>query len=93
MEELISREEYISYVAEYDAKWEALKKQRELICGDSKLQRENYARREEWEEAFKDGIRITELTREVVLELIDRIEVGEDGEITIYYQFEHPNAP
>ncbi len=93
LEELISREEYISYVAEYDAKWEALKKQRELICGDSKLQRESYARREEWEEAFKDGIRITELTREVVLELIDRIEVGEDGEITIYYQFEHPNAP
>ena len=47
---------------------------------------------DEWANAFKDYISIEKLTRDVVLELIDKIEVGKDGSITIYYKFQNPYA-
>ena len=44
----------------------------------------------EWVESFKDYINIKKLTREVVLELINKIAVHEDGTIDIYYRFSNP---
>ena len=41
-------------------------------------------------EAFKDYINVNNLTRDMVLELIEKIEVQEDGSITIYYKFQNP---
>lgn len=35
-------------------------------------------------------INIKTLTREVVLELINKIEVNNDGSINIYYKFSNP---
>jgi len=48
--------------------------------------------KDEWIKRFKDYIDVDELTREMVLELIERIEVNEDGSISIYYKFRNPYA-
>lgn len=90
MEDLISKEEYKKYVAEYDKELEELKQQKIVIGEKSDLQKEIDSQYDEWVEAFKDYINIEELTREVVLELIDKIEVHEDNEIDIYYRFLNP---
>ena len=45
---------------------------------------------DEWVEAFKDYINIEKLTRDVVIELIEKIEVHEDGGLDIYYRFRNP---
>ena len=42
---------------------------------------------DKWVESFKDYINVDKLTREMVLELIERIEVNEDGSVSIFYQF------
>ena len=90
MEDLISKEEYKKYVAEYDKELEELKQQKMVVSEKSDLQQELDSQYDEWVEAFKDYINIETLTREVVLELIDKIEVHEDNAIDIYYRFQNP---
>lgn len=90
MEDLISKDEYKKYVADYDKQLEELKQQQTTIIGRIDLQQELDNQYDEWVEAFKDYINIETLTREVVLELIDKIEVHEDNEIDIYYRFLNP---
>lgn len=90
MEDLISKEEYKQYVSDYDKEMEELQKQKTDICGKSDLHEELSAKYDEWAEAFRDYINIKKLTRDVVLELIEKIEVNEDGSITIYYKFQNP---
>lgn len=45
---------------------------------------------DKWVEAFRNYINVTELTRDMILELINRIEVNSDGSITIFYKFQNP---
>ena len=87
---MISPNEYRSFVAEYDEKMSTLDKQKEEIL--TKLADENSLQNQhdEWVEAFKDYINIEKLTREVVIELIEKIEVHEDGGLDIYYRFRNP---
>ncbi len=92
MEDLISREEYIRYVSEYEAEIKELEKEKSAICDKEDLQQELDDRHDQWVEAFKDYINISELTRDVVLELIEKIEVHGDGSITIHYKFQNPYA-
>ncbi len=44
----------------------------------------------EWVETFKNYINVNKLTRGMVLELIERIEVHNDGSVSIYYKFANP---
>lgn len=90
MEEIIQRDEYIAYIAEYDKKISELEIQREGIVEQIENQEQIDNQYDEWVEAFKDYINIKELTREVVMELINKIEVNEDGSINIYYRFQNP---
>ncbi|MFG6330363.1 MAG: recombinase family protein [Lachnospiraceae bacterium] len=92
MEDLISKNEYIKYTAEYEAEIRELQEQRSAICDRADLQQELDAMHDEWVEAFRDYINVTTLTRDMVLELIERIEVHSDGAITIYYKFQNPYA-
>ena len=78
MEEMITPQEYRSYVAEE----EILTK----LADENSLQNQH----DEWVEAFKDYINIEKLTRDVVIELIEKIEVHEDGGLDIYYRFRNP---
>lgn len=90
MDELITKEEYLSYIQEYDKDivtlHERLKKLKEEIEERESLE----VQYDKWMEDFKNYINIDELTREVVLELIEKIEVNEDGSISIFYKFNNP---
>ena len=90
MEDMISREDYVRYVSDYENEAKQLKEQQSEIQGKSNLKQELNDQYDEWVEAFKNYIGIKKLTREVVLELIDKIEVNKDRSITIFYKFRNP---
>lgn len=90
MEELIGKEEYVHYTGEYNRQIKELKLQKENLLDKMNMQDELDNRHDEWVEAFKNYIDVSELTREMVLELINRIEVHENGVIDIYYRFSNP---
>ncbi len=90
MEDLISIKEYKQYVSEFESEIRELQELQSQINGKTDLQQELNTQYDEWVEAFKNYINIKELTRDVVLELIDKIEVADDGSITIYYKFQNP---
>ena len=92
MEDLISREEYVKYTSEYESEIKELQAKQEKIQNKSDIQQELNAQYDEWTEAFRNYIHIEKLTREVVLELIDKIEIEADNSITIYYKFHNPYA-
>ena len=90
MEDLISKEDYKKYISEYDLQLKELKSQQENLLQKSELQKELDNKYDEWVEAFKDYMNIDNLTRDIVLELIEKIEVCKDGSIDIYYKFCNP---
>lgn len=90
LEEIISKHEYIDYVNGYDKKLKDLQKQKEQIFEKMEMQNEVDERYNDWVHAFKNYMNVTHLTRGMVLELIERIEVHEDGVIDIYYRFSNP---
>lgn len=90
MEDLISKEEYMEYVSGYEDEIKKLQEQKRLLEGKADLKQELNAQYDEWVEAFKNYINIRKLTRDMVLELIERIEVNKDGSIIIYYKFQNP---
>ncbi len=92
MEELISKEEYIRYVSEYESELKELEKQKTVLFQKVALQQDSDALHDIWAEAFKDCINVDALTRDMVLELVEKIEVHDDGAITIYYKFQNPYA-
>ena len=91
LEGVISKEEYVSYTKEYEADIERLTEQLKLWEGQQEEERKRAPEYDEWVGNFIDYIHVDRLTREMVLELINRIEVNEDGSITIFYQFQNPN--
>lgn len=90
MEDLLSKEEYLSYVREYEADLRGLKKQRASLKEQIEEKEKLDGEYDEWTEKFKNYISIDELTREVVLELIEKIEVNGDGSISIFFRFRNP---
>ncbi len=90
MEDLITKQEYIAYVSQYEEEIKGLQEQLCIVNEKSDLQQELNAQYDEWVEAFRDYINVTKLTRDMVLELISRIEIRNDGSITIYYNFQNP---
>lgn len=88
MEDLISKEEYVSYISGYDAEIKDLEQTQENIKDKVSLQQELGTQYDEWMDAFKNYIDIKRLTREVALELIDKIEVNGDRSIDVYYKFQ-----
>lgn len=90
MEEIIQKDDYVEYIAEYDKKISELEAQKDIVVEQMEQQEDIDKQYDEWVEAFKDYINIKTLTREVVMELINKIEVNEDGSINIYYRFQNP---
>lgn len=87
MEDLLSKEEYLSYAREYEADLSDLKKQQDFLKEQLKAKDKPDCGYDEWAEKFKNYISINELTREVVLELIEKIEVNADGSVSIFFRF------
>lgn len=90
MDELISKEEYKSYAGEFETDIHNLKEKAEKLREEIREQDRLGLEYDEWMEKFKNYIDVDELTREMVLELIERIEVNEDGSIGICYKFRNP---
>lgn len=87
LENLISKSEFENYHTEYCNDISKLKEQEAEIEKKSKKKRELCCKYDEWGQNFRNYININEITREVAIELIDKIEVTEDGGINIYYKF------
>lgn len=90
MEEIISKEEYLRYVSDYDIEKKKIESEKEAVSDKIESQKEMDNEYDEWVEAFKDYINIDELTRDIVVELIEKIEVNADGSINIHYRFNNP---
>ena len=92
MDETISEEEYRSYMREFEA--DISERKEKLLYLQKQLAKQNRQSQEnnEWKERFKNYIDIDELTREIVLELIEKIEVNADGSINIFYKFKNPGV-
>lgn len=85
LEELLTKEEYIRYTKNYDRQLEEIEFQKEKIGKDKELTEKKQENK--WLNRFLEYIHVEKMTREMVLELIDFIEVNRDGSIQIQYRF------
>lgn len=88
IEELLSKEEYLDLKSQYNAeKQDVINQVREIdksLIQASEIQET----KDEWIEKFKNYIDVDELTRDMVVELIDRIEIGSNFEVHIFFKFQ-----
>uniref|UniRef100_UPI002FE0B606 DUF4368 domain-containing protein n=1 Tax=Muricomes intestini TaxID=1796634 RepID=UPI002FE0B606 len=82
--------EYLSYIDEYDEQINELNLQEGNIHNLIARRAELDAEYDEWVEAFKNYMNVDTITREMALELIEKIEVYEDSSIKIFYRFQNP---
>ncbi len=91
MDELISKEEYLSYVREFERDIADLKENYRNMKEQDSERKGADMKEDDWLKRFENYIGVEELTREIVVELIEKIEVNEDGAVNIYYKFQPPN--
>lgn len=91
MDEVLSEAEYVSYSTENKEEICSLEEKIKGLKEQIKRKQDIALRHDDWTERFINNIDIDELTREVVLELIERIEVYENGKICIHYKFCRPD--
>ena len=84
----ITREEYLEYKQKYENDIERLKRNIERLESEKQKYESQSISSNEWIEKFKDKKGITELSRDIMMELIDCIYVKENGNITIKFKFE-----
>ncbi len=92
LEEIITKREYLSYSKKYETEIISLQERLKELSGLLEKQSQLESQYDAWVEEFKNYINVNELTRDIVLELIKKIEVNEDGSITIFYRFSNPYA-
>lgn len=84
----ITREEYLEYKQKYENDIERLKQNIERLKNEKQKYESQSISSNEWLEKFKEKKGITELSRDIMMELIDCIYVKENGDITIKFKFE-----
>lgn len=87
MDGIISKEDYLSYMEEFNLDISKYKGQLAYLQKQLMEQKKQNDKYDMWAEDFKNYINIDELTRGIVLELIEKIEVNEDGSINLFYKF------
>lgn len=87
---LISMNDYIAYVNDYNAKQKDIQMEIQALQQQKEKAESLDTQHDEWEDAFKNYIDIDKLDRNIVVELIDHIDVRENGVIEIYYKFKNP---
>ena len=90
MDGTISKSEYLSYTRGFEEEIAELQKQFKTMTSWKTQQQEADTECDEWTDKFKNYMNLDSLTRNVVLELIDRIEVQDSSSIRIYYKFKNP---
>ena len=89
---LISKAEYVKLKEKYDQKMRQLQKEIQNCSGERK-ELSWKTEFEDWLEKFTDNFNVEDLTREMVLNLIDSIYIYENKEIEINYKFSLDNGP
>ena len=84
----ITKDEYIEYKQKYENDIERLKQNIEKLQNEKQKYEIKKQSRNEWLEQFKEKKVITELSRDIMMELIDCIYVKENGDISIKFKFE-----
>ena len=85
----ITREEYLEYKQKYENDIERLKQNIERLKNEKQqCERQNISRNE-WIETFKEQKSISQLSRNIMMELIDCIYVKENADIMIQFKFEN----
>ena len=84
----ITREEYIEYKQKYENDIKNLEKNIERLQNEKQKYEINNIKTNKWIEKFKGQKGITELSRDIMMELIDCIYVKENGDIKIKFKFE-----
>ena len=88
LDNVIMEADYKQYAAQYDRRIQELERHILALSGEGQM---GDARQgTERAEGLEEHINLDKLDRRMVAELIDRIEVGADGELTIYYKFRNP---
>ena len=84
----ITREEYLEYKRKYENDIERLKRNIERLEIEKQKYESKNINTNEWIEKFKEQKGISELSRDVMMELIDCIYVKQNGDIKIKFNFE-----
>lgn len=84
----ITRAEYLEYKQKYENDIERLKQNIERLENEKQKYERQSISSNEWIEKFKEQKGITELSRDIMMELIDCIYVKENGDIKIKFKFE-----
>ncbi|RDU22296.1 resolvase [Anaerosacchariphilus polymeriproducens] len=85
-EELLTKEEYLSYRKDYEEKEEHLVKKKEYLAGKAEKTK-NKNINSPWVNELIRNNKITELDRELIIDMIDKIFVYEGNRIKIIYNF------
>lgn len=83
----ITKEEYIDYKQKYDEDIKKTKQNIEKLYYEKKQIKNQEEEKSKWLEEFKERKYITNLSRDITLELINCIYIHEDGNITIKFNF------
>ena len=84
----ITRDEYLEYKQKYENDIERLKLNIERLQNEKQKYENQNQSSNKWIEKFKEQKGITELSRDIMMELIDCIYVHDNGNITIRFKFE-----
>lgn len=84
----ITREEYLEYKQKYENDIERLKLNIERLQNEKQKYENQHQSSNKWIEKFREQKGITELSRDIMMELIDGIYVHDNGNITIRFKFE-----
>lgn len=92
VEQILDRDEFLELKNQYNKeKQELLKQIQEIdnIIFDKKSSQKEH---NQWIKRFKNYMDVDELTREMVLELVERIEIGNNKDVHIYFKFANPKT-
>ena len=84
----ITRDEYLEYKQKYENDIERLKENIKRLENEKQKYESQSINSNEWIEKFKEQKGINELSRDIMMELIDCIYVYENRNITIKFKFE-----
>ena len=90
IDDLISIDEYKSYTEKYNGELQDLEKQIKVLEEEKKNADKVDQEYKQWVNTFSEYANVDTLTRAIVVELIERIDIYNDGSIKIHYRFKNP---
>lgn len=86
MDDLISKEDYNDFISSKDAELKKLLLQQEELKKVMSMTVDT-ADLVKVQQVIDDALAFNDITREVISRFIEKIEVGEDGKVRLYYRF------